>query len=136
MAGQVAEASVMHRSCLEYAAYALHINRNPALGPLWLNRHQDDETLKKVQQEFAVGKVRDTIAAANQHAAKRFDLLYQRAIDYGGHPNERGPTGSMEIEKLADRQFMKQLFLHGDGLPLELAMKATAQCGVVCLEIL
>lgn len=35
-AGQAAEAYVMHRSMLEYAAYALHINRNPELAQVWL----------------------------------------------------------------------------------------------------
>jgi hypothetical protein len=136
IAGQVTEASVMHRSCLEYAAYALHINRNRSLGPLWLDRHQDEATLKKVRREFKVENVRKTLTACNRHAAERFDTLYQRAIDFGGHPNERGVTGSLQMEDVADRRLMKQLFLHGDGVALDHALKTTAQCGVVCLEIL
>jgi hypothetical protein len=136
MARQIVEAAVMHRSCLENAAYAVHINRNPRLGPLWLNRHQDAATLKKVRQEFAIENVRKTIAACNKDAAKHFDVLYQRAIDFGGHPNERGVMGSMEMEKLPDRRQLKAIFLHADGVPLSAALKTTAQCGANSLEIL
>jgi hypothetical protein len=39
-AGQAVEAYVMSRSALEFAAYALHIHRNPDLGTVWLSRHQ------------------------------------------------------------------------------------------------
>jgi hypothetical protein len=35
-----------------------------------------------------------TVTAVNQHAAKRFEELYQRTIDFGGHPNERSVTGN------------------------------------------
>jgi hypothetical protein len=135
MAGQVSEAFVMHRSCLEYAGYALHINRNGSLGPLWLNRNRDADTMKKLKREFKVESVRKTIIASNQHAGERFDVLYQRAIDFGGHPNERAVTGSLQIEDEADRRLLKGVFLHGDGPAIDLALKTTAQCGICCLEI-
>jgi hypothetical protein len=39
LAGQVVEAFVMMRSCLEYAGYALAIFKDPALEPVFTNRH-------------------------------------------------------------------------------------------------
>jgi hypothetical protein len=134
-AGQLSEAYVMHRSCLEYAGYALHINRNPSLGHLWLNRHQDAQTIKKLKREFTIERVRRTITTCNRHAGERFDSLYQRAIDWGGHPNERAVTGSLQIEKQADRRLLNGILLHGDGPAKDLALKTTAQCGVCCFEI-
>jgi hypothetical protein len=136
MAGQVSEASVMHRSCLEYSAYALHINRNASLGPLWLNRHQDADAMGKLRREFEIKRVRETIIACNRHAGEKFKVLYQRAIDFGGHPNERAVTGSLQIEKEPDRRLLKGVFLHGDGPAIDIALKTTAQCGICCLEIL
>lgn len=136
MAGQTVEATAMHRACLETAAYALHINRNAGLGRVWLDRHQDKASLKRVRKEFAIEKVRATIVRCNRHAAERFDRLYQRAIDFGGHPNERSVTGNMEIERLPDRALLKAVYLQGDGVPLEAALKTTAECGMVALEIL
>jgi hypothetical protein len=40
MAGQAAETYVQCRAMLEYAAYAVHIHRDPPLGMVWLDRHQ------------------------------------------------------------------------------------------------
>src|SRR5262249_1498771 len=40
MSGQAVEAFVQCRAMLENAAYAAHINRNPALAKVWLDRHQ------------------------------------------------------------------------------------------------
>jgi hypothetical protein len=97
ISGQIVEATAMHRACLETAAYALHINRNPGLGLVWLDRHQDEASLKRVRKDFKVERVRATIATCNRHAAGRFDKLYQRA---------------------------------------EAALKTTAECGMVALEIL
>jgi hypothetical protein len=96
-AGQVVESYIMNRASLEFAAYALHIFRNPSLGMVWLNRHQDDASRKAAKRAFLHSAVKATVATVNQHAAKRFEELYQRTIDFGGHPNERSVTGSMSL---------------------------------------
>ena len=41
LSGQATESYVVLRSCLEYAIYALHIDKNPFLAELWLKRHDD-----------------------------------------------------------------------------------------------
>jgi len=135
-AGQAAEAYVMHRSMLEYAAYALHINRNPELAQVWLDRHQDDASMKVSRNAFSHSEVNKTVVAVNQHAGKRFEELYHWTIDMGAHPNERSVTGNMKMVDEADRLTMLAIFQHGDGPQLDLALKRTAQCGVCSLEIL
>src|SRR5256886_13727106 len=52
MSGQAAECYVQCRSVLEYAAYAVHINRNASLGKVWLDRHQDDAGMKASKRAF------------------------------------------------------------------------------------
>ena len=97
---------------------------------MWLTRHEDEATKKAVRNEFLVSNVRATIEKANRHAAKVFDELYERAIDFGGHPNERAITGSLKITDLGDRKSFESLYLHDDDLSLEHALKTTAQTGV------
>lgn len=136
VAGQVAETFPQLRSCLEYAGYALHIHQNTGLQETWLRRHENDDTMKAAKREFAISEIRSTIQTANVHAAKRFDELYQRAIDFGAHPNERAVTSNLEIIDSGDRKEFKHAYLHDDGLPLRHVLKSTAQAGVCALEIL
>ena len=135
--GQAAEAYVIHRSMLEYAGYALHINRNPELAKIWLDRHEDEASMEASRNAFSHNKVRKTISAVNQDAGKRFEELYQWTIDSGGHPNERSVTANLKMTREADgKRVMMAVFQHGDGPELDLALKRTAQCGVCSLEIL
>jgi len=46
IAGHVAETFVQCRAMLEYAAHAVHIYRDPPLGTVWLNRHQDPASME------------------------------------------------------------------------------------------
>lgn len=136
MAGQVTETFPQIRVCLEYAGYALHIHKNSGLAEMWLRRHDDEAGKKAVRNEFKVSNVRATIEKANRNTAKVFDELYERAIDFGGHPNERSITGSLSVIDLGDRKSYNSIYLHGDGLPLVHTLKTTAQTGVCALEIL
>ena len=51
-------------------------------------------------------------------------------------PNEQSVTGSLVINEQNDRKEFLQIYLHGDGLMLDHALKTTAQSGVAALEIL
>ena len=136
MAGQVTDTYPQIRTCLEYAGYALHIHKNPELAEMWLRRHDDETAKGAVRNEFKVSNVRATIEKANRRTGKVFDELYEQAIDFGGHPNERSITGSLKITDLGDRKLFESLYLHPNGLPLVHTLKTTAQTGVCALEIL
>jgi hypothetical protein len=136
MAGQACEAMVVCRVMLEFAAYALHIYRDPALETVWLDRHTDNTTFKKQKKAFQHIGVLASVKAANRHAGQRFEELYQRTIDFGGHPNERAVTGNMKMVKEPGKRIVAAIGLHGDGLALDHALKTVAQCGMVSLEML
>ena len=136
MAGQAVECYRQCRGMLENAAYAVHIHSNPLLATIWLNRHQDGTGMKASKKAFQHIAVTASVVAANQHAGKRFEDLYQRAIDWGGHPNERSVTGNMKMIEEPDRRLMLAIMLHGDGAELDMALKTVAQCGMVSLELL
>ncbi|MFA5898222.1 MAG: hypothetical protein WC829_03820 [Hyphomicrobium sp.] len=135
MSGQAAECYLQCRSVLEYAAYAVHINRNPTLGEVWLDRHVDEEGIRSSKRAFLHVAVLDSVKAANRHAAQRFEAIYQLTIDLGAHPNERAVTANIQMTEEADRWQMLGILLHGDGVQLDMALKTVAQCGMVGLEL-
>ena len=92
--------------------------------------------MKAMKNEFKISEIKETIKQMNQHTSIVFDELYQRAIDFGGHPNERAVTGNLAINKQGDRREFQQIYLHSDGLTLDHALKTTAQAGVCAMEIL
>ena len=81
-------------------------------------------------------KVRKSVEAVNRHAAERFEKLYQWAIDFGGHPNERSVTGNMKMVEEKDRREMLAIMQHGNGVQLDAALVGTARCAMCALEIL
>jgi hypothetical protein len=136
MAGQAVEAFVQSRAMLENAAYAVHIHRNPELAKVWLDRHQSDADLKASRKAFRHEDVAVSVTSANMHAGNRFEDMYQRMIDFGGHPNERSVTGNMQMVEEPDRRVMLAVMLHGDNMHLDHALKTVAQCGMISLELL
>lgn len=121
---------------LGVAGYALHIAKNEPLAHVWLNRHDDDDSLAKAKTAFRVSEIRRTIDSANKKALEVFDLLYQQAIDMGGHANERAISGSLDIVDGEHGKEFRQQLIHGDGLAMEHALLSCARAGVCALEIL
>ena len=137
MAGQAVETYVLSRATLEYAAYAVHIDHNPDMEFVWLDRHQGPEAMSKQRSEFSHRRVSASVTAANRHAGRRFEDLYQRTIDFGGHPNERSVTGSTKMIKDQPGKIeMLVVMLHDDGIHLDHALKTVAQSGLTALEML
>jgi hypothetical protein len=134
MAGQVVESYRQCRGMMENAAYAVHIHRDSSLARVWLDRHKDGMNASK--RAFRHELVVASVTAANMHAGQRFEDLYQRTIDFGGHPNERSVTGNMKIIEEPERRVMLAIGLHGDDNALAMALKSVAQCGMVSLEML
>lgn len=130
VSGQISDAFPSMRSCLECALYALHINANPPKGELWIRRHDDDNSLRDVRREFAYSNVVRTLRQRDAALCSSIEDLYDRTIDFGGHPNERAVTGSMNMTKADGRIEMEQIYLHDDSLFLGHGLKSTAQVGL------
>lgn len=136
MAGQVGEMFAPARLALEYAAYAYHIFTHRDLAEVFLRRHDDDVALQKCKSAFRGEKLERTIRQVDEDSADRFALLYQRAVDYGAHPNERAITSSLLMDNPAPAgPVVQQLQLHGDGLQLDHALRTAAQIGTTCLDL-
>jgi len=135
MAGQNTETFPVIRSCLENALYALHINKYPGNDDVWMHRHRGDEALKKAKKTFGYTSVYKTFEKIDPETAKVADMLYQRAIDFGAHPNERATTGSMTIKIDGKTRYFTQDYLSGGTQEHQHSLKTSAQVGLCALII-
>jgi hypothetical protein len=135
LAGQVVEAFVMARSVLEYAGYAAVIHGTPALEAVFINRHQSAAEMKAQKEAFKISQVRARIAALDAKLAEIFDEMYQRAIDFGGHPNPHGTFSAMALDEKDGTSGITTLAFTVDQAAVEHALKSVAQAGLAALYI-
>ena len=136
MMGLLVEASAVCRTMLESAGYALIVSCKPTLGEVFLNRSSSISGRNRVRREFSHSKVVATLNTLDHEKAKRYSKLYETLIDFGGHPNEQGVTGSLTIEESESLKRISSQYLHGDGIALDFSMKTIARTSVCALETL
>jgi hypothetical protein len=131
--GQVVETFPMLRFCLECAGYAIVIFRDPELQTVYMSRHVDEAGMEAQKRKFTIGELRKSIMAVNQAVGATFDGLYQRTIDFGGHPNPHAMMSAIEMGQASGG--FSALALSTDHQVLQHAMKSTAQAGLCALLI-
>src|SRR5215472_10616496 len=98
MSLQLPESYAVLRTAIEQAWYALHIAKDthpPDRANVWLSRSTDKYSKSKCRNEFAIGNVRSTHELFDCPTAKQLYELYERTIDFRGHPNEKSVSGAM-----------------------------------------
>jgi hypothetical protein len=99
MSGQSTESFPQLRSGLEYSLYALHIYDNTDLMDIWLRRHESKKSLNEVRKQFSHAKVMKSLCAHDQAICEKVSELYERTIDFGGHPNQRAISSSTTMHR-------------------------------------
>ena len=135
ISGQCAETYMVLRGCIEAAVYGLYLSRNEGSRETWLNRHNDEESLKRVKNEFQIGKLFSFLKSVDPLIHQTAVRLYDLTIDYGAHPNELALTTL--LRKTEEKNFVKfdLNYLSGDCPPFQLAMKIAAEVGLCSLYI-
>lgn len=139
LSGQVGEAHMVLRGCLENSLYALHIYHHPETHITWLKRNDDKESEDSCRSEFSGKGILRTLKDVDQDLHTATDKLYNRVIDFGAHPNVfgmvsrlaegEGTQGKMKFVYVADDMpESKDIYRHG--------LKTTAQVGISSLKIL
>ena len=85
------------KSCLEYAGYLTIFNK-PELEAIFTNRHVSAADIHAQKEAFRISEIRNVIESFDSQLAKIFNELYQRSIDFGGHPNPCGTFSAVKIE--------------------------------------
>ena len=135
LSGQAAETFVMIRSVLEYAGYGLLIAKNPQLESLWMSRHSDAKAPRIIASAFSSKNIRAEIEKHNVDDARIFDEFYQRAIDFGAHPNSHGVNASLSVSQTETELVMFSKYLHDIDQPHRHALRSMAQAGVCAVRI-
>jgi hypothetical protein len=135
LAGQVVEAFVMMRSCLEYAGYALVIFNDPTLETVFTNRHVSAADMAAQKSAFRISEVKKVIESFDTKLAELFGTFYERAVDFGGHPNPHATFSTMSIPDPNPSNSLTMYAMVTDATNLRHAMKSVAQVGLTALFI-
>ncbi|WP_040618129.1 hypothetical protein [Roseovarius nubinhibens] len=136
MAGQIFEAQCQLRLCLENAAYAFHILDNRDLWEKWMARHDSKRCLENVRKEFSFGNVSRSIKEVRPEIAGAFVELYDRCIDFGAHPNERGFTSNRKIVDQEDgsKRFLNTYLNCAEDM-MQFGLRTLCQVGLISFAI-
>lgn len=129
------DAFAVMRGCLESAGYGLFISGDEALAEAWLRRDEDKKTKQAVRDRFTQGAVREAMAKHEPHLAGVYKALYERAIDFGAHPNEKAVLTNLRPGSIRADDKIDYKLLGGDGPLLDGALRSTVQTGICVLRI-
>lgn len=135
LSGQVPEAYMVLRGCIESALYGLYLSRNAASRETWLRRNDDEPSKKKVRREFTIRQLLDSLKSINQETHKVASVLYETTIDLGAHPNEKAFLSVMKQTKDEGRITFDTAYLLGNTLPLQVCLKSAGRIGICSLDI-
>ncbi|SCY13778.1 hypothetical protein [Nitrosospira sp. Nsp13] len=136
MSGQSVEAYILMRECVEGALYALHIEANPQLGMVWLNRDRNEESRKDCKKQFAYCKVAKTLEVKSKWLYGIMQQLYEHTIDQGAHPNKSSVTNGVEMKGDIHTKTLSFRIVVGSPEQASKACEAASQVGACALHIL
>jgi hypothetical protein len=135
LSGQVPEAYMVLRGALECALYGLYVARKPSVSEIWLRRDEDEASRRKVRKEFKVANVFQVLELEDQKLHKIAGNLYERTIDYGGHPNQQAFLSVMKQQSDDSKITFQSAYMIGNEDALHLCLKSCAQIGICALSI-
>jgi hypothetical protein len=106
--------------------------RNPGHSEIWSNTSKKRQLSK---DSFRAVDVSKSVKALDHKAGKIYADLYERCIDFGAHPNEAALYTSMSLEKITGGFTMIVKQLQEPGSTMNLALKSTAQGGILALQL-
>jgi hypothetical protein len=135
LSGQIPEAFMVLRACLENGLYGLYISRRPTSAEIWLRRHESDSAKSRVRREFSGPNLWRVLENENRNIYETANGLYERTIDYGAHPNERALMTTLNLQHGPEAVSFEVNYLIDDVPNLLMCLKTDAQVGVCTLDI-
>jgi hypothetical protein len=133
--GQLPEAYMILRGCLENSLYGFYLFKKPKSVEVWLNRHDDEVAKKKVRIEFKIGPMFKLLSSNDSKLGTVASKLYESTIDYGAHPNAWALLTNLSKKKDDDSIKFELNYLTGKSPALALCLKTNAQVGVCSLMV-
>jgi hypothetical protein len=135
LAGQLPEAYMLLRGSLENAAYSFYFSQVPESHERWLRRHDSSAAKQVVQDEFRIRALLKLLKKRDETLGKIATTLYERTIDFGAHPNERGLIQMLTMSETDRERQLQVRYLTGHSSAMDLCLKTSAQVGVCVLKV-
>ena len=144
LSGQVVEAYMVLRGCLENALYAFYVHADPedsgtesgdprheSRALIWVKRGTSNEATKRCRNVFTAGKTKEALEARDERLAQWAGRLYDTSIDQGAHPNVDGHlvTSSTTDNGVSVRYLMP------DTIPWKVCVQQAAEAGLCSLRV-
>jgi hypothetical protein len=123
------------RQSLEFAGYAALVHDDPSLAKVWWDRDVTPEDERKARRTFTHGAVEAAIRKSDARLADIYDELYDRVIQFGGHPNEKSISGSLKLDLQEAETQLLQVYLQGDGPALDHWIRTANRSGICVLKV-
>ncbi len=130
MAGQLFEAQTLLRLTLEHAAYAIYVGDDEDRFERWMRRSESSANREAVRREFTHAKIKRHLIETAPDLGAKYEIIYERVIDYGAHPNEQGFSLSTFFEEHDNETVLKTAYLHGDRMQMNLSLQMVGQVGL------
>jgi hypothetical protein len=135
ISGQVVEAYMVLRGCLEAGLYGFYVTEDRERFKVWARRHEGEDARATCRDTFKIGRVFGALETRAAVLAHRAHALYDTTIDEGAHPNERAILRNLRnIEDDEGVTFLLN-YLTDDSPSLNLCLKVTAGLGLCTLEL-
>ena len=137
--GQVVEAYMVARGCIENSLYSLYIQDDPTIDQpiperarIWMERDDNQNATIKCRNTFTFGSVIKHLMSRDENMGQKTEKLYNITINRGAHPNFPGHATTSNIS------------LHGGSIDFLIpanndvcraCIQLTAQIGVCSLKI-
>lgn len=128
LSAQIGPCFALQRTCIESVVYAHAVMRRPELGSIWLWRDDSPADKHRFDEKFKITVLMDELPDAKTGLREAIRELYRTTISYGAHPNPNGALSGADIGENEERVWVSKGFFV-NGLPLQLALKSTAEVG-------
>jgi hypothetical protein len=135
MGTQVPESYMVARGCLENALYGFFLFKHPEHIELYLNRDNSDETRSAFKKKFRLNEIIQVLIRHHPQVGNAVDMLYERTIDWGAHPNEKALTSNMSMKRGDGKIRFDGHYLTDNEKPIKLCLKTIMLAGVSGLKI-
>jgi len=138
--GQGPETFMVLRGAIENALYAIHIKHDPEAfdrGNAWLGRHIGIREGSRTRQEFTIANVKESLRRTDEELHRTCQALYDRCLDLGAHPNQRGHFAASQFSDLDNPEgpeFRSYLFTPR-GKIVRFALRSCIEVGVFALRV-
>jgi hypothetical protein len=137
LAGQIPESFMLMRGCVEHAVYGFYLHHNPK------SPHRMAASARQ-RQGRAGGCATNLRLAQCSSLSPKHDAslglavkkLYNRTIERGAHPNEKGISQSARYSQNDRQHRIDFSYLSSHNKPSAACLKSTAQVGVAGLKLL